>query len=109
MTLYTNGQPIKAIKLGGWIPLVRFINGEIVTDALGGKLAVLNEKLEVLKTFHRSEYSGRSLAGNENYIAHGDWNGTVTYFSRTGGFFPKVSEITVRLHFSYPLKIRICA
>ena len=93
LTLYTNGTSVKTTKLGGWQPLVRFINGEIVTDDFGGKLTVLNEKLEVLKTFRGSETIVRSLAGNDEYIAYGDNNGKVNYYSRTGGFEPKVSEV----------------
>ena len=95
LTLYTNGTSVKTTKLGGWQPLVRFINGEIVTDDFGGKLAVLNEKLEVLKTFRGSEAIVRSLAGNDEYIAYGDNNGKVNYYSRTGGFEPKVGEIII--------------
>ena len=38
LTLYTNGQFVKAIKLGGGYPLVKLINGEIVTDDLKGVL-----------------------------------------------------------------------
>ena len=92
MTLYTNGQSVKTIKLGG-LARVRFINGDIVTDDLVGELAVLNEKLEVLETFDRQKSLVSSLTGNENYIAYGDWTGTVSYYNRNGGFFPKVSEI----------------
>ena len=93
LTLYTNGQSVKTIKGGGWLPLVRSINGEIVTDNLDGKLAVLNEKLEVLKTFSGPQYTVFSLAGNDKYIAYGDSSGTVNYYNRTGGFEPMVSEV----------------
>ena len=96
LTLYTNGQSVKTIELGGWQPLVRFINGEIVISDFYGKLAIFNKSLDVLKTFQRSittfNYNVRSLGGNNNYIAYGDSNGTVDYYSRTGGFEPKVSK-----------------
>ena len=105
LTLYTNGQSVKTIELGGWQPLVRFINGEIVISDFYGKLAIFNKSLDVLKTFQRSittfNYNVRSLGGNNNYIAYGDSNGTVDYYSRTGGFEPKVSKFFLTLKTIY--------
>ena len=80
LTLYTNGQSVKTVELGGWLPLVRFINGEIVISYLNGKLAILNKSFDVLKTFRGANNTVRSLAGDNKYIAYGDYNGTVDYY-----------------------------
>ena len=79
------------MELEGELPLVRFINGEIVTAAQNGKLTVLNKKLETLKTFRGTEKFVYSLTGNNEFIAVGDKNGTVRYYNRVGSIFPKVS------------------
>lgn len=72
--------------------MVRFINGEIVSAARNGKLTVLNEELEVLKTFrYETERSILTLTGNEKYIAYGDYNGTVRYYNRIDDTAPRVS------------------
>ena len=91
LTLFENDEALKTINLSGEGSLVRLINGEIVTAAQFGKVTVLNEKLRILKTFHGSERFLSSLTGNRNYIAFGDYNGTVRYYDRVGSFFPRVS------------------
>ena len=65
LTILKNGKSSDTLKLQGYFPLVRFINGEIVTAARWGKLTVLNEKLQVLKSFDGTESSIRTLAGIE--------------------------------------------
>ena len=91
LTLFKNGGALKTVKLRGKEPLVRYINGEIVTAARYGKLTILNEDLQVLKTFHGSDSTISSLTGNSEYISFGDYNGTIRYFDRVGSIFPKVS------------------
>ena len=93
LTILKNGKSSDTIKLQGYFPLVRLINGEIVTAARWGKLTILNEKLQVLKSFDGTENSIRTLARNEKYIAYGDWSGAVRYYSRNGGMAPKVSRV----------------
>ena len=94
LTKFTNGAAglvfNKKIDLQGIYPLVRFINGEIVTAGRFGKLTVLNEKLHILKTFHGTGYGVLSLSADKNFIAFGDWNGVVRYYNRDGGMTPKV-------------------
>ena len=94
LRLYKNGQFVKAIKFGGYRPLVKLINDEIVTDDLNGELAILNENLDVLKTFGvtKTALTG-SLAGNDKFIALADLRGTVGYYSRYGSYEAKVSKI----------------
>ena len=91
LTLFKNGEALKTVKLQGEWPLVRFINGEIVTAAQNGKLTVLNEELEVLKTFRGTDKGILNLTGNSEYISFGDYNGTVRYYDRVGSIFPRVS------------------
>ena len=85
---YTDGQPVKTVKYqDGWLPLVRFINGEIVRVGHYGKLAVLSDKLEVLKEYYKyngTNYVIRSLVGNDKFIAYGDNHGVVVYYNRGG-------------------------
>ena len=92
LTIFKNGEALKTIKLPGERLLVIFINGEIVTAARYGKLTVLNERLEVLKTFKGTESIVFTLTGNSKYIAFGDYSGMVRYYSRGGSIFPKVSD-----------------
>ena len=92
LTLFKNGEAFKSIKLPGTRPLVRFINGEIVTAAKNGKLTVLNKELEILKTFRGTEKTVQTLTGNNNHIAVGDYGGAVRYYNRLGGTFPRVSD-----------------
>ena len=91
LTIFKNGESLKTIKLPGERPLVRFINGEIVTAASYGKLTVLNKKLEVLKLFRGTEGRVFTLTGNSKYIAFGDYNGVVRYYDRGASIFPRVS------------------
>ena len=99
LTLFKNGKSLKSVKLPGDYPLVRFINGEIVTAARYGKLTVLNKELEILKTFRGTEKTVQTLTGNNNHIAVGDYGGAVRYYNRLGGIFPRVSEFSSRLKF----------
>ena len=92
LTLFKNGDALKTVKLPGERPLVRFINGEIISAAKNGKLTVLNKELEVLKIFHGTRSTIRTLARNNKYIAFGDDSGDVRFYSRTGGVIPKVSD-----------------
>ena len=91
LTLFKNDEALKTVKLHEEWPLVRFINGEIVIASQHGKLTILNEELQILKTFHGSKSTILSLTGNSEYIALGDWNGTVRYYDRVGSIFPRVS------------------
>ena len=87
MSLYTNGQSVKTIEYEGWMPLARLINGEIVTVGEYGKLTVFSDKLESLKKYYEyfeTSYSIRSLAGNDKFIAYGDYHGVVLYYNRGG-------------------------
>ena len=91
LSLFKNALPFKTVQLPGERPLVRFINGEIVTAASYGKLTVLNKKLEVLKLFRGTEGRVFTLTGNSKYIAFGDYNGVVRYYDRGASIFPRVS------------------
>ena len=84
MSLYTNGQSVKTIEYEGWMPLARLINGEIVTVGEYGKLTVFSDKLESLNKYFETSYSIRSLAGNDKFIAYGDYHGVVVYYNRGG-------------------------
>ena len=91
LTIFKNGKAFRTVKLQGEKPLVRYINGEIVTAAEDGKLTILNQELQILKTFHGSESYISSLTGTDSYIALGDYNGTVRFYDRVGSIFPRVS------------------
>ena len=91
LTLFKNNEAFKTVKLPGERPLVRFFNGEIVTAAEHGKLTVMNEKLQILKTFDGTRNMIRTLSGSNKFIALGDYNGTVQYYDRVGSVFPRVS------------------
>ena len=93
LTLFKNNEAFKTVKLPGERPLVRFINGEIVTAAEHGKLTVLNEKLQILKTFDGTSSFIRTLAGSNKFIALGDRSGAVRYYDRVGIIFPRVSRL----------------
>ena len=94
LTLFKNDEALKTVKLAGEKPLVKYINGEIVTARKYGKLTVLNEELEVLKTFRGTDRAVRTLTGNNKYIAFGDWGKTVRYYDRVDSIFPKVSDFS---------------
>ena len=84
LTLFKNGDALKTVKLPGERPLVRFINGEIVTAAQYGDLTILNEELQILETFQGSHSFLTSLTGNNEYISFGHRNGAVRYYTRVG-------------------------
>ena len=92
LTLFKNGEPLKSIQLQGLKPLVRFVNGEIVSAGRHGKLTVLNKELDILKTFHGTQSDVRTMTGNDKYIAMGDYDGAVRYYDRAGAVTPKVSK-----------------
>ena len=48
LTLFENGEASKTVKLPGDRRFVRYINGEIISVGVHGKLAVLNKELKVL-------------------------------------------------------------
>ena len=92
LTLFKNDEALKTVKLSGERPLVRFINGEIISAAENGKLTVLNQNLEILRTFHGTvQATVRTLTANANFIVVGDYGGAVQNYNRTGGNFPRVS------------------
>ena len=96
LTKFDNDKLVKRIKLLGAYPLLRLINEEIVTAAKDGKVTVLTQELEVVKTFddpgeYPMDANIRTLAANEAYIAIGDSAGTVRFYNRTGDTKPKVS------------------
>ena len=101
LTLFENGEALKTVKLPGERPLVRFINGEIVTAAENGKLTVLDRKLEILRTFDGTKATVRTLTCNSNFIVVGDYDGVVRYYNRTGGKFPRVSVFLGTLKIVY--------
>ena len=92
LTIIKNGEPLKRVQLQGIFPLVRFINGEIITAARYGKLTVLNKKLDFLKTFPGTERGLYTLTANKKFIAMGDYSGTVRYYDRAGSTIPRVSS-----------------
>ena len=92
LTLFKNGKSIKTIEHQSTYG-VSFINGEIVTAGQNGKLAFFDKELEVLKTFDEKGPGILALDGNDKYIAYGNSNGTVRYFSQADGSAQKVSEI----------------
>ena len=101
LTLFKNGEASKAVKLPGERPLVRYINGEIISAAENGNLTVLNPKLEILKTFNGTRATVLTLTGNHEYIVFGDYGGAVRYYNRTGGNFPTVSACLRTLKIIY--------
>lgn len=92
LTVFENGKPYKTVKLDGFGPIVRVINNEIISAARSGKVTVMNEELEVLKTFEGTEWSVRTLVANQKYIAFGDTQGTVRFYDRKGASEPRVSD-----------------
>ena len=91
LTLFKNGESIKTVKLPGDTFLVRYINGELISATEHGKLTVLNQNFEVLKSFVTHEGptgSIRTLTGNDKYIVSGNMNGVVRYYNRAGGKLP---------------------
>ena len=97
LTLFKNGKSLKTIQLEGKFPLVRFVNGDIISAARDGKLTILNKQLKVLKTIDGpAKYNGtwdsdiRTLAGNDKFIAFGDYDGSVRYYNRADGVVSKV-------------------
>ena len=91
LTLFNNGEAAKTVQLPGEKPLVRYMNGEIISAAEKGQLTVLNKKLEILRTFHGTRTTVRTLTSNTRFIVFGDYDGVVRYYNRTGGKFPRVS------------------
>ena len=93
LKLYTNGQSVQSLKYNAWLPLARFINGEIVTVGRLGKLTVLNEKLVWKKyfKFYGTDSTVLSLAGNDKFIAYSDNDGVVLYY-KNGDSEHRVSE-----------------
>ena len=71
--------------LEGRRPLVRYINGEVVTASQNGKLTILNTNLDTVKTFNGSKRMVRSLTGNEKYISFGADDNAVRYYNRADG------------------------
>ena len=82
LTLFENDKYLKTIQLQGEEPLVRLINDEVVTVARNGKLTVLNEYLEVLKSFNGTKNPVVCLTGNDKYIVFTDDTGKVWYNDR---------------------------
>ena len=73
--------------------MVRFINDEVVVASRQGSLVVLNDNLEIIKTFDgkfTSNQQPRSISGNSKFIAVGDGVGTVRYYKRDGERQPQV-------------------
>ena len=77
------------------VSMLEFINGEIVAVTWNGSLRILNEDLEVEKEFNIGENNGGSpptcLAGNETFLAFGNYAGVVRYYRRNGVKDPHVS------------------
>ena len=101
LTLFKNDEALKTVKLSGERPLVRYINGEIISAAKYGNLTILNQNLEVLKTFHGARATVRTLTGNTKFIVFGDYDGLVRYYNRTGGNFPRVSIFSQNTKITY--------
>ena len=93
MTLFENGEAVKTIKLEGTNPLVRFINGEIVTVGENAKLTILNTNLETVAAFNGTKSTVYTLTGNREFIAFGDDGGVVRYYNRHANFELKVRKV----------------
>ena len=85
MTLYDNGDEVITRKLDGHWPLVRSINDLVVTTSNNGNLAVLNRKLELLKSINGSAKQTTSLAVSAQFAAFGNKSGTITFYDTTRG------------------------
>ena len=88
LTKFDNDTLVKRIELQGAYPLLRLINEEIVTAAKDGKVTVLTQELEVVKTFddpgeYPMDAEIRTLAGNEAYIVIGDQRSTMRRFHKS--------------------------
>ena len=84
MVLFDGEVVVKAVKLAGVRPIVRFVNGEIITAAEGGKLTVLNQELQVVESFYETKLGDIRMAGNQYYIASADTTGVVRFYNRGG-------------------------
>ena len=93
LTLFENDKILKTIFLQGYYPIVRVINGDVVSATRNGKLTVLNNNLEVLRVLDDTHRGVVSLAGNDKFISFGDWNGTVHYYNRENDFARTVSVV----------------
>ena len=98
--LVIDGELKKTEKFKGKVPLVDFINGEIVVATTSGKLKILNENLDVKKEFSAGAViqtnAPTSLSGNETFIAVGSYTGVVRYYEKNGDKNP-----TVRYKFKF--------
>ena len=94
MCIFVDGELKKTKVFEGKAPLVGFINGEIVVATANGKLTIMNENLDTKKEFTAgaiTEISDPwSLAGNEMFIAVGNFGGVVRYYERNGDKNPMV-------------------
>ena len=55
-----------------------------------GNLTILDENLEVAKTFDGTDDQTVSMSGNATFIAVGDYAGVVRYYKRDGDKKPQV-------------------
>ena len=93
--LFINGKLKKTKTFDSAVPLVDFINGEVVVAAQNGSLTILTQDFETEKEFSiraatESSYPW-SLSGNEDFIAVGGHAGVVCCYERKGDNNPMVS------------------
>ena len=92
--MFVDGELKKTKKFDGKVPLVGYINGEIVVATKNGKLTILNENLDIKKEFTAGAITKlddpQSLSGNETFIAFGNFDGVVRYYKRNGDKNPTV-------------------
>ena len=66
--------------------MVKFINDQVIVATADGNLTILNEKLilkQILPNRKKLRFSAiNSLSGSENFIASGDYLGTIRFYNR---------------------------
>ena len=100
MSLFNGSKLIKTKELSGTAVTVGYFNGQIVAAAKTGKVAVMDENLEVIKELGEITDSATTICGNSTYLAL-CVNRFVLYCKINGDMQPKVI-----LLYSNPHKIK---
>ena len=95
---------IESYDCGGECPLIKIVNQEIIVASYGGRLRVLDTKLNVKKEYNKIDYMPQCLAATKVYIAVGTREvnseeaeeevkkgDEVIFYNRNGSTKPEVS------------------
>ena len=81
----STGSCLRSSKLESQVSIITVINREIVAVCPGGKIYFLSGDLSVKRRIEgSSRASPQSIAGNSKFLAYGDNEGTVRFYSQDG-------------------------